>query len=103
MSRKLMVSTMVPILIVEDLGEGMVRNVANVIIPQGNPLKSPEGEEAAALALNMAAAPDLLEATENFLGLFDNPIYRRKLAGDSLYEEAIKQARAAREKAKGTS
>jgi hypothetical protein len=48
-----------------------------------------------------AAAPDLLEAAQNLLGLFDNSIYRRRLTGDSLYADAIAQSRAAIAKATG--
>lgn len=42
-----------------------------------------------------------LEAVENLLGLFDNPIYRRRLAGNPLYGEAIRHARRERDEAKG--
>lgn len=40
-----------------------------------------------------SAAPQLLEAAQNLLGLFDSPVYRRRLSGDTLYYEAICQAR----------
>jgi hypothetical protein len=60
------------------------------------------GEQVAATnATLIASAPELAEATANLLGLFDNAVYRRRLAGDALYAEAIEQARAALAKAKG--
>jgi hypothetical protein len=43
----------------------------------------------------IAAAPGLLEALQNMVGQFDNPIYRRKYQGDETYTEAIACARAA--------
>jgi len=52
-------------------------------------------DERRANARLIAAAPDLLDALLNMRGLFDTPIYRRKLADDELYIESIKQLRAA--------
>jgi len=49
----------------------------------------------------IADAPDLLEALQNMMGLFDNAVYRRKLAEDTLYSESIATARAAIAKAIG--
>ena len=48
----------------------------------------------------MEAAPDLLEALQNMIGAFDNPIVRRKLPSD-FNSEAIQSARAAISKALG--
>jgi len=48
----------------------------------------------------IAAAPDLLEALQNMIGAFDNPIARRKLPSD-FNSEAIQSARAAISKALG--
>ena len=48
----------------------------------------------------MAAAPELLEALQNMIGAFDNPIARRKLPSTFNYE-AIQSARAAIKKALG--
>ncbi|MFP2409146.1 hypothetical protein ACLEVB_17285 [Enterobacter ludwigii] len=48
----------------------------------------------------IAAAPDLLEAMQNMIGAFDNPIVRRKLPSD-FNSEAIQSARAAISKALG--
>ncbi len=56
-------------------------------------------EEDAAL---IAAAPDLLEALQNYVGLFDNAIYRRQLSGDGLYDETVRVARAAIARATGS-
>jgi hypothetical protein len=39
------------------------------------------------------AAPELFNAVLNLLGLFDNPVYRRRLSGDPLYDAAITHAR----------
>jgi hypothetical protein len=55
--------------------------------------------ETEANARLIAAAPELLEAVQNFLGLFDNAVYRRKLADDALYPDVIRHARAAIAKA----
>lgn len=49
----------------------------------------------------IAAAPDLLEAVQNLMGLFDTPVARRRLKDDALYSEVINQARAAIARAKG--
>lgn len=57
-------------------------------------------EEQAANAHLIAAAPDLLEALQNMIGAFDNPIVRRKLPSD-FNKEAIESARAAISKALG--
>ena len=48
----------------------------------------------------IAAAPDLLEALQNMIGAFDNPIARRKLPSD-FNSEAIQSAREAISKALG--
>lgn len=48
----------------------------------------------------ITAAPDLLEALQNMIGAFDNPIVRRKLPSD-FNSEAIQSARAAITKALG--
>lgn len=48
----------------------------------------------------ITAAPDLLEALQNMIGAFDNPIVRRKLPSD-FNAEAIQSARAAISKALG--
>lgn len=47
-----------------------------------------------------SAAPDLLEALQNMIGAFDNPIVRRKLPSD-FNSEAIQSARTAITKALG--
>ncbi|WP_374255823.1 hypothetical protein [Yokenella regensburgei] len=57
-------------------------------------------EEYAANTKLIAAAPDLLEALQNMIGAFDNPIVRRKLPSD-FNSEAIQSARAAISKALG--
>lgn len=48
----------------------------------------------------IAAAPELLEALQNMIGAFDNPIVRRKLPS-TFNCEAIQSARAAINKALG--
>lgn len=48
----------------------------------------------------IAAAPELLEALQNMIGAFDNPIVRRKLPS-TFNHEAIQSARAAINKALG--
>ena len=58
------------------------------------------GPVAMANAQLIAAAPDLLEALQNMIGAFDNPIVRRKLPSD-FNSEAIQSARAAINKATG--
>lgn len=57
--------------------------------------------EAEANAQLIAAAPDLLDAVQNLMGLFDTPVVRRRLKDDALYPEVIIQARAAVARAKG--
>ncbi|HHA1718956.1 TPA: hypothetical protein ACOEGC_004654 [Enterobacter kobei] len=57
-------------------------------------------DEALANAKLASAAPDLLEALQNMIGAFDNPIVRRKLPSD-FNSEAIQSARAAISKALG--
>ena len=57
------------------------------------------GEDSSNIKL-IAAAPELLEALQNMIGAFDNPIVRRKLPGD-FNKEAIESARAAIAKALG--
>lgn len=60
-----------------------------------------DADEMRANARLIAAAPELLSALQNMVGMFDNPIFRRKLEGDWLYPEAIASARAAIAKATG--
>lgn len=43
----------------------------------------------------IAASPTLLEAVQNLMGLFDNPVYRQRLKDNALYPEVIQHARAA--------
>lgn len=57
-------------------------------------------EEYAANTRLVAAAPELLEALQNMIGAFDNPVVRRKLPSD-FNSEAIQSARAAIAKALG--
>lgn len=59
-----------------------------------------DSEQDASLAQLFAAAPELLEALQNMIGAFDNPIVRRKLPSD-FNSEAIQSARAAIAKALG--
>jgi hypothetical protein len=49
----------------------------------------------------IAAAPDLLEACQNFKGLYDTPAERRRRADDPFYAEAIEHLRAAISRATG--
>jgi len=63
-----------------------------------------EGDELVANGNLMGAAPELHEALQNLVGMFDNAIERRRWSGgDGLYEEAIATARAALAKANGWS
>lgn len=42
-----------------------------------------------------AAAPKLLEALQNFMGLYNTPLERMKRQGDEFYQEVIETARKA--------
>jgi hypothetical protein len=46
-----------------------------------------------------AAAPKLLEALQNFMGLYNTPVERMKRQGDEFYREVIETARKAIEEA----
>ena len=68
--------------------------------PKKDGLYQPEDiEEARANAKLISAAPDLLEALQNLMGIMDTPIARRKSNGDSFYKEAIESAYSAINKA----
>ena len=49
----------------------------------------------------ISAAPELLEALQNIMGLYDTPIERRKRQNDSFYSDSINFARKAISKAEG--
>ena len=56
-------------------------------------------EEAEANAKLICASPELLESVQNFLGIFDTPIARRKFGHSEFFNETIEIARKALKKA----
>lgn len=81
-------------------GRATVGNVCSSIMWFDN--GDHRGAVAMANANLIAAAPELLEALQNMVGAYDNPIARRKLPG-SFNQEAIESARDAIAKAMGES
>lgn len=87
----------------EDFGQvGSIETADGVCVAQAQAvLGDVRGAQRNANAKLLAAAPALRDTALNFLGLFDNPIFRRKMGDDALYQEVIAQARAAVAQSRG--
>lgn len=81
----------------EDVGQvGSIEAADGTVVAQAQALVGDvRGAKRRANTKLLAAAPALQESVLNFLGLFDNPLYRRRFGDDPIYKEAIAQGRAA--------
>lgn len=81
----------------EDFGQvGSIETADGVCVAQAQAIPGDvRSAQRTANAKLLAAAPALRDTALNFLGLFNNPIFRRKMGDDTLYQEVIAQARAA--------
>jgi len=81
---------------------GCTELVAVVVDPSKARAGVTSASEREANARLIAASPDLLEALQNFVGLYDSPVERRRKASDPFYAEVVSVARAAIDKATGS-